>query len=337
MNIYYVCQNKTFKQESSGQYLWSPQKTRNGSNNKGYINMAAVKKGDVIFHGAQQKTYAISIAKADCKSKQQPSELKAISKESIWDDKGYRVDSEYTMLSSAVNMRNLFEWFKEHYDQNSAFTVNGECKQVYLNKLTSNHAKYIIMRALDLHQDKEVNYTLKYILESILENEYAEYNDVELGEINNIVDNKSLSTVKPSWKGQPGTQAFVGLAGPGNPKPKRNPQIAANALTIADNVCEFDKSDRTFLRKSGIRYTEPHHLIPISKYMDFEYATKKYRNLDVEENIVSLCSHCHNLLHYGRPEDKKSILKKLFAKRQAVLRAVGLELKTFEELMKYYE
>ena len=30
------------------------------------------------------------------------------------------------------------------------------------------------------------------------------------------------------------------------------------------------------------------------------------------ENIVSLCSHCHNLLHYGRIEDKKVILQKFY-------------------------
>ncbi len=34
-------------------------------------------------------------------------------------------------------------------------------------------------------------------------------------------------------------------------------------------------------------------MIPISKYKDYNYS------LDVMENIVSLCSHCHNLLHYG--------------------------------------
>jgi Predicted restriction endonuclease len=337
MNLYYVCQNKTHTQESTGQYLWSPQKSKNGSNNKGYTNMAMVKKGDIIFHGAKQTTYAISIATTDCYSAKQPPEVKAASKDPIWGDEGYRVDSDYTMLTSPIDMRFLFGWFKAHNNCNSAFTVDGECKQIYLNQLVDDHAKFIIMKALELHQDNEVRRILKSLLDDILEEEYAEYNDGELDEINDIIDSKPTNAEKPTWKGEPGTQAFTNSPGTGNPKPKRNPQKAADALTIADNLCEYDKSDRTFLRKSGVRYTEPHHLIPISKYIDFEYAAGKYRDLDVEENIVSLCSHCHNLLHYGRPADKEPILKKLFADRKAALLAAGLDLVTFEDLMKYYK
>lgn len=28
MNLYYVCQNQTYKHESTGQYLWSHQRTK---------------------------------------------------------------------------------------------------------------------------------------------------------------------------------------------------------------------------------------------------------------------------------------------------------------------
>lgn len=54
------------------------------------------------------------------------------------------------------------------------------------------------------------------------------------------------------------------------------------------------------------------------------------------ENIVSLCSHCHNLLHYGKMEDKIPLLKKLYEDRQAALAQVGLEI-SFDELKAYYE
>ena len=77
-------------------------------------------------------------------------------------------------------------------------------------------------------------------------------------------------------------------------------------------------------------------MIPISKYADFEYEDKKYINLDVEENIVSLCSYCHNLLHYGRSEDKKIILQKLYEERKAPLDSVGIRINSFQDLMKYY-
>ena len=108
------------------------------------------------------------------------------------------------------------------------------------------------------------------------------------------------------------------------------PQIAANALENADYKCEYDPTDRTFLRKkSGKPYTEPHHLIPISRYKDFPCS------VDVEENIVSLCSHCHNLLHYGCAEEREEVLYKLYKERIDGLRQSGLDL-TFDQLKSYY-
>lgn len=53
------------------------------------------------------------------------------------------------------------------------------------------------------------------------------------------------------------------------------------------------------------------------------------------ENIVSLCSHCHNLLHYGKLEDKIPVLDKLYDERKEALERVGLGI-TFEELKEYY-
>lgn len=71
-------------------------------------------------------------------------------------------------------------------------------------------------------------------------------------------------------------------------------------------------------------------MIPISRYVDFSYS------VDVEENIVSLCSHCHNLLHYGCMEDKEVILRKLYDDRIAKLEESGLGL-DFEQLKSYYK
>ena len=56
-------------------------------------------------------------------------------------------------------------------------------------------------------------------------------------------------------------------------------------------------------------------------------------SLDVEENVVSLCSNCHNQIHYGR--DYKDMLKKLYDERIEKLKKVGLYI-TFEELLEMY-
>lgn len=113
---------------------------------------------------------------------------------------------------------------------------------------------------------------------------------------------------------------------------KRDIQVAQNALIRARFLCEYDIADRVFLRKGSKKqfYTEAHHLIPLSKSNEFEYS------LDIEENIVSLCSHCHNLLHYGRIEDKEPILRKLYSERKKALFKCNLDI-TFEQLVEYYK
>lgn len=160
----------------------------------------------------------------------------------------------------------------------------------------------------------------------------SEYNDNELDEINELVEETLPGVIKPTWNGRPEKQEFTNSPVTGMPKPKRKASVAANALAIAEYKCEYDGEKGTFLRKNGKqRYTEPHHLIPISRYADFAP-----NSLDVEENIVSLCSYCHNLLHYGRIEDKELIIRKLFNERKAALSKAGLEINKVEDLMEYY-
>lgn len=109
---------------------------------------------------------------------------------------------------------------------------------------------------------------------------------------------------------------------------KRDAQRAINALYNAEYKCELENNHITFIRRvNGLSYTEPHHLIPMYAQKDFAVS------LDVENNIVSLCSNCHNKLHYG--EEIKNDLKKLYLSRIERLAVVGLDI-TFEELLKLY-
>ncbi len=110
----------------------------------------------------------------------------------------------------------------------------------------------------------------------------------------------------------------------------RSKKVTTNALKKAKFLCEVDSNHKVFLRKKlNINYTEPHHLIPLSAQEDFPDA-----NLDREQNVVSLCSHCHNLLHYGAEYEK--ILKPLFEQRKELLEKIGIII-TYDKLKKYYE
>lgn len=108
----------------------------------------------------------------------------------------------------------------------------------------------------------------------------------------------------------------------------RNKQTAINALIHANYCCEIDSNHPSFIRKSSNKnYTEPHHLVPMAFQEQFDVS------LDVEENIVSLCSNCHNEIHYGRYAD--SLLKKLYAERKNILANVGIHISLNDLLIMY--
>lgn len=99
---------------------------------------------------------------------------------------------------------------------------------------------------------------------------------------------------------------------------KRSRQTSKNALAHADYNCEnkLCKNDLFLRKNSDIKYTEPHHLIPLAHTDEFKFS------LDVEENIVSLCSSCHNLLHYGK--DFEELLRALYEIRREDLEKAGI-------------
>ncbi|MDR3216831.1 MAG: HNH endonuclease [Clostridiaceae bacterium] len=114
---------------------------------------------------------------------------------------------------------------------------------------------------------------------------------------------------------------------------KRDAKVSATALKEAGYMCELGNDHKLFIRKKkNINYTEPHHLIPTS----YQYQISDENSLDNVANIISLCSHCHNLLHYGRYEDKIELLALLFEKRKALLETAGIAI-DFEKLLNIYK
>jgi len=116
----------------------------------------------------------------------------------------------------------------------------------------------------------------------------------------------------------------------GTQKYPRDPSKSKASLRKANYCCEVNRSHPTFIRCSnGHPYTEPHHLIPMAAQGMFPQAS-----LDVPANIVSLCSNCHNHLHYGK--DIRELLLALYNERKERLKKAGLDI-TFDELLSFYE
>lgn len=109
----------------------------------------------------------------------------------------------------------------------------------------------------------------------------------------------------------------------------RDKKAALNALKRAHYSCEINPAHPTFIRKnSNKNYTEPHHLIPLSYSDNFHFS------LDVEQNIVSLCSTCHDQIHYG--EGAALLLEKLYKERKEYLKEAGIEI-TLNDLLDMYQ
>ena len=76
-----------------------------------------------------------------------------------------------------------------------------------------------------------------------------------------------------------------------------------------------------------MRYMETHHLLPLEYWKDFN------NSLDVEANIVCLCSNCHNEIHYGKYADK--LIEPLYEKRKQELEAAGIAI-DLDDLLDMY-
>lgn len=112
---------------------------------------------------------------------------------------------------------------------------------------------------------------------------------------------------------------------------RRNPKYASGAIADANYLCEFDNQHKHFISKfNGENYVEAHHLIPMQYQDQFD------KSLDIHANIVSICLVCHKKIHYGRFEDKKEILDKLFNSRIQRLIKGGIDIE-ISQLYSYYQ
>ena len=111
-------------------------------------------------------------------------------------------------------------------------------------------------------------------------------------------------------------------------KYKRNSQISVNSLAKAKFTCELDPNHKSIIRKnSNMNYTETHHLITMA------YQDRYKESLDREENIVSLCSNCHNCIHYGK--EAKTMITKLFEIPKDSLYKANIKI-SLKDLLKIY-
>lgn len=328
MPIFYVHQKQTYSEERRGGFVWSPQKTMTGQEHVGFSNMTLIHRGDFILHHCKGDILAIGKATSDCYKATKPKSLVG-----AWDNQGYKVDVAYFDLRPLYVLNYEKQLSKIHNaGKGNAFTYEGRPSQFYMCVLTNEQAFFLLNHILA----KQTNETAIAIVNealAVVREDYEFDDDIEsIDEAQSIdaaIESGNLPP-SPSRKGLKKQIETIQSSTTNRVVPKRDATVAISALCIADHKCEVNKAHMTFTRKkTAIPYMESHHLIPISRFRDFNYS------LDVEENIVSLCPICHRLLHHGRMSDKEPILRSLLLQRIAGLRQCGIGV-TLEKLKEYY-
>lgn len=221
----------------------------------------------------------------------------------ILDDTNYKNYGRYMELELVKKYKNNQYPF-EIIKQKGVKAIQGP------SRITEELNYYI--KLLEVNEDK-------VILDNNDNADHTLIREINLSTASNIEDNRYEYTIKS--KREPIIQNGVKVY-------PRDRKESMKALVCAKYLCEINNNHDTFIsRNTGNNYTEPHHLIPMAYSDLFDVS------LDVKENIVSLCSNCHNKIHYGRGYEE--MLRKLYDERSESLKKVGLYV-TFEELLEMY-
>lgn len=244
-----------------------------------------------------------------------------ITAQNVLDDKEYWIDMQeyekgrkngkyvrFKLINyfeeDAITLRELFENGLER-------NIQGTRKLYNTDNSIKNWGNYIHKRlkSIDDQYIRKKNTQLDFDLK------------VKIASVNIDIEKNYHYTNKVNLKPMP-------IEGKGKKIYKRNRDIAINALGIAQFRCEINDEHYTFLRKNtDIPYTEPHHLIPMAYQEEFDYS------IDIEENIISLCSNCHNEIHYGK--NAKCLIVKLYNERKNLLDKKKIVIQ-LEKLLSYY-
>lgn len=108
----------------------------------------------------------------------------------------------------------------------------------------------------------------------------------------------------------------------------RNRKLAESVLENSNYLCSLNHNHKSFINKiTNKPYMQAHHIIPLNYQFMFE------NSLDIKDNIVCLCSMCHDEIHHGI--NQKELIEKLYNLNHYKLKENGLDI-TLEELFELY-
>lgn len=141
MNYFFVFQNKSYKEERKGGFLWAPQKNQNGQRVSHWSEMENVKKGDIIFNSYDTEMLSVIVAKEDSMVHEKPEDLDNIE---LWEKEGWIVFGDYFDLNVPIHYRNHMDNILGLQGEKYApFNKIGRGNTGYLFRVTPQLAEYL--------------------------------------------------------------------------------------------------------------------------------------------------------------------------------------------------
>lgn len=101
MNYWWVNHKQTYRDERGGNYIWSPQRNRDGSSNQTYTNLTKVRPGDIVFSYANGVIGALGVAADQYFQSDRPVSFGEIGEQ--WDKNGWKVSVNWTRLGKPIS------------------------------------------------------------------------------------------------------------------------------------------------------------------------------------------------------------------------------------------
>lgn len=189
MKFWWVNQGGSFELEHTGNFMWSPQKERNGRRNQAYENMKEVSPGDLIFSHYEAHIASIGTAQSYCYEAQRPNDFPKDQNEG--NDLGWRIDVSYfhdvKKFHPQSNYENILEFLPEKY---APLDKRGQATQkLYLVSITENFANRL-MSYLEINQENFPS------VDNQKNREEVNNEEIEESLVNEIMNNQALSVTE---------------------------------------------------------------------------------------------------------------------------------------------
>lgn len=90
-----------------------------------------------------------------------------------------------------------------------------------------------------------------------------------------------------------------------------------NSEKRLEDICDSETDNiMTFKRGNGTDYFERHHFIKRNGPYTVQQMPALQDIINDDDNIICLCSNCHNQLHYGETQEIQLMIEKLCEDRQ---------------------